>query len=514
MKKIISILTLFILLSFLCSFTSFAEKVQTSDDNICGVDFYNNKKQNLGFDITYNKKTKTLTVSGKGSLGPSSYYPYWYDYGNPKGWHIKGSSESRLVFSAEKLIVNEGVTSLGCFMFANFTRLKTIELPDSLERISKATFLNCISLQNIKGGKNIKTIDGGAFFYCKNLKNVSFPKLINFSDNLLTAYEYYEDSGTGMIEKCWQLNRNKFNVGAFTYCENLEIVNVPNVTKIGNKSFYGCKKLKTINGNNILSKIKVVGTSAFYGCQSLKKISLPKVSVFTSGKTLNDKASFEGTFQNCISLESINIPNVNKIGANTFLNCKNLKKINSNNNLSKVNIIGSGAFTKCINIEKISLPKVKKLLMAKWIEDDILWYPDVVKKYTLKESLSQYYYYDGLDRPKNIGEKTYGIFEGCKKLRSVNIPNVSIVGARSFYNCINLKSLSMPKVENLGSLAFYNAKNLKTVSIKSTKLKSIGKNVFTKINSKVTFYLPEKHFNRYKKLVEKSTPKNANYVKL
>ncbi|MBQ6843787.1 MAG: leucine-rich repeat protein [Agathobacter sp.] len=58
------------------------------------------------------------------------------------------------------------------------------------------------------------------------------------------------------------------------------------------------------------------------------------------------------------------------------------------------------------------------------------------------------------------------------------------------------------KVTKIDKQAFYGCKKLKTITIKSTKLKTVGKNALKGINSKATIKVPKSKLSAYKKLLK------------
>ena len=153
---------------------------------------------------------------------------------------------------------------------------------------------------------------------------------------------------------------------------------------VDDKEFEGCKNLKTINDDNVITsigdyafagtdlqvanfkKMTVLGKCAFEGCKSLLSVNIPTV-----------ESIGEGAFKNCTELKTAIIdntelntptpfemgdgdstnPKTKTIGANAFAGCKNLKNINLDN-CSK---IGEGAFSGCESLNDIylncSIPK-------------------------------------------------------------------------------------------------------------------------------------------------------------
>ena len=466
MKKLISLFLVFMLLVTVVPFNALADTDERE------VEFSNG----YNFKATFSESTKTLTVSGEGTLGKIGFDDtFAFNYGNPMEWDenyfYNEKEKDSVYYVAQNIVIEEGITAIGDYMFYNFIGVKNVTLPSTLKRIGKASFLSCTNMISITGGKNVTQIDGGAFMNCQSLKNISFPNLQKLDDNEIELFSYYgnkfdyEDADSfsdgcriGDSYSPWVY------VGAFMHCQNLESVYIPKVKKFGDRTFFDCQKLKTINKNNILNNVTSLGVSVFHNCKSLKNISLPNVATLNSGRvvdedTLKGKKSFiEGTFSNCYSLESVNIPKAKVIGADTFYQCKKLKKINANNKLNNVTYLGAGAFAKCESLETITLPKVDGLYMLKWAEHDVT---DITKN-----SAGHYY---GEFESHFLGYKYHGTFEGCTRLKSISAPNVKTVGARTFYSCKSLKKISLPKVKELGSSAFFNCINLSTVNIPKLK---------------------------------------------
>ena len=137
------------------------------------------------------------------------------------------------------------------------------------------------------------------------------------------------------INGSWDFQSNSAN-GDFTGCENLESINLDNITDIGSYAFSGsgitmlyAPNLNTVNENAFkdckkliavqsLGKAITLPNSIFQGCTSLTTVRIPS--------TCNSIGN--SVFQGCSSLRSLYIPeNVNRIGANTFQGCTSLETI-------------------------------------------------------------------------------------------------------------------------------------------------------------------------------------------
>ena len=206
------------------------------------------------------------------------------------------------------------VIAVYCGVFQGNTALKSIVLPETLQRIDVDAFRDCTSLQSVtfSSAPELQIIDDNAFDGC----------------TALTVVE-----GTATCEK--------IGSRAFKNCTLLEEINLSSVNEIGYSAFEGCTSLKKvfaeyreltpeeeleqyeINGCVYTTKKIVVstgiGTKAFYGCTALAEVYLPRASVGFIG---------ESAFEGCTSLQKIYLPNtVRSIYKNAFKNCNALTAV-------------------------------------------------------------------------------------------------------------------------------------------------------------------------------------------
>ena len=108
----------------------------------------------------------------------------------------------------------------------------------------------------------------------------------------------------------------------------------------------------------------------------------------------------------------------------------------------------------------------------------------------------------------SIGNKA---FRNLKKLKKVTIgDNVTTIGNDAFSGCVKLTKVTIGKgVTKIGSKAFYNCKKLKSIVIKSTKIKSVGKNAFKGIHNKAKIKVPKSKVKSYIKLFKGKGQKNT-----
>lgn len=99
-----------------------------------------------------------------------------------------------------------------------------------------------------------------------------------------------------------------------------------------------------------------------------------------------------------------------------------------------------------------------------------------------------------------------GAFEYNKDLESIVIgKNIKIIGKNAFNKCKGLKRITIPKnVTAIGENAFRDCKKLKLITVKSTVLKTVGKNAFKGVPKSAVTRVPKKQKSKYKKLFKKA----------
>ena len=75
---------------------------------------------------------------------------------------------------AKRVIVEDGVTSLGIGAFAESQNLTEVILPESLTDLGFGTFMNCHNLQRINIPDNIKVIKQMTFYRCSSFIYATF----------------------------------------------------------------------------------------------------------------------------------------------------------------------------------------------------------------------------------------------------------------------------------------------------------------------------------------------------
>ena len=104
-----------------------------------------------------------LIVSGIGEMED-------FESTNPSPW--KGNE------SIKKIIIEDGVLSIGKTAFADCINLTEIKIANTVKDIGSGAFTSCLSLTSIVLPNSVSSIGDHAFQGCSNIINITMPKNI------------------------------------------------------------------------------------------------------------------------------------------------------------------------------------------------------------------------------------------------------------------------------------------------------------------------------------------------
>ena len=111
-----------------------------------------------------------LTLSGTGATEDYTISHAWNEPGRRGPWWYTEYRDR-----VETVVVEEGITRLGDYLFSYNESLKHAILPDSLESIGKGIFENC-ALQELPNLGKVTVIPGSAFEYCPLTETLVVPE--------------------------------------------------------------------------------------------------------------------------------------------------------------------------------------------------------------------------------------------------------------------------------------------------------------------------------------------------
>ena len=236
-KRILSLVLAVVLALCLLPATAYAA---TTASGACG--------KNLTWSLS---STGTLTISGKGAMAK-------YDSGKMPWIAYKNQIKS--------VVLAKGITSIAYLSFSGYTKLTSVQIPDSVTDIGASAFDRCTALSDMTLPKNLKTLGWLAFAGCSSLKTLTIPASLT-------------EGGGSAFSKCTGLKEVYFEKGSkavestqFLGCTSLEKVVLPaGLERIGTEAFTGCTSLKSLN---IPASVAEIGMYPASACTSLQEITV------------------------------------------------------------------------------------------------------------------------------------------------------------------------------------------------------------------------------------------------
>lgn len=439
-----------------------------------------------GENTTWDYSNGVLTISGTGAVSmdaeafryPVSSASSWFSYNSDERWpSIRGQ--------VKKLVIKNGVTSIGERAFAFFNQLKEVEIESGLSRIDKEAFYTCSMLEKITIPASVTSIGEGilwsGYYWVGSDSPVVYAAI--YTEYGSSAAKYAEKNN---ISYYISLDNASISGVKGTYPYNGKSVKPDLVVKLNGHTLKKGQDYEVTYHNNTkagTATAKVIGINHYTGTVSVKfnitrpsaakRLTDPKTkSVYTVTKQGTSVAYTSGknvrkstlTIPSKIKLKGVTYK-VTSVSNNALKNNKKVKNVVIAGSVSK---IGSGAFQGCTSLKKVKIGS-------------------------------------GV---KTIGGKA---FYGCQNLTSIALGrNVTSIGSSAFGNCTSLKKITLPeKLTKLGSKAFYNCARLNSVTIRTKKLtsKRVGSKAFTKAGSanykKLVIRAPKGKRSSYKTLLRK-----------
>ena len=175
-----------------------------------------------------------------------------------------------------KLVIPEGVTSIGSYAFAGCSGLTEVMFPNSVTNIGGVAFMDCSGLMELALPGSVVEIGTSAFRGCSGLTEVEIPHGV-------------KAIGGGVFSDCSSLTKITVEPGNENYVSqngllltkdgktlkegvNGTVVIPSSVTRINNFAFSGRDSLTQVT---IPNGIREIGWFAFSGCDSLTKVVIP-----------------------------------------------------------------------------------------------------------------------------------------------------------------------------------------------------------------------------------------------
>lgn len=296
-------------------------------------------------------------------------------------------------------------------------------------------------------------------------------------DSVYYNYVYKQGSIT--------LDRKLTYIPAFAFTGKGELTSftIPqSVTEIQNGAFMDCTYLKkiTMRGkyytsgmSDTVSSITRLGDNVFMRCQSLEKIQMPNLTKL--GKN---------TFNGCTKLTSVTFNKVAVIPSCCFKDCKTLNKLT----FLGCTTIDEEAFSGCSALTTVAIPKVTEVGMKAFANCTKLQKIDNLK-FTLLDN-EAFLGCTALTEAKwdSLIQTGTNVLAGCTALQTINMPRLNVmgdgfargcsqlqtavfdsslhtIGASAFKDCKKLTTFTAPALWSVKDSAFYNCSQLNSIDL-------------------------------------------------
>lgn len=400
--------------SYICIAEFYVQEPDPHDD------MYYRQIADFGVDGIYYRYTSDSTVM------VSMNDTYDYPYTEPFGWELYSvgpySGDVIIPPTVEykgNIFTVEGIDN---HAFINCA-LTSITLPNTIKYILSKAFVHAtIESGSIFIPASVTTIEPGAFADCYDLNSVRVEEnnpVYDSRDNCNAIIETATNAlavafnASTMPSTVTAIGDNAFAGDAYSgwaYYSGCSLTDyvIPNSIKtIGNKAFYLCTGLNSVDFDNELTSI---GDYAFAICNNLKNVTIPDKTI-TIGN---------GAFAHCYNLNSAIIGNsVTSIGDEAFYMCDGLVNLSIGNSVKS---IGKEAFWRCDQLTSIIFPN-----SVESIGDLAFNECSGLTSITFGDALT------------SIGRSA---FSDCSGLKSIKIPNsVTSIGQHAFYRCTGLQRI-------------------------------------------------------------------------
>ena len=459
-----------------------------------------------GTNLTWDLTGGVLTISGTGAM------TNWIAVFSPSPWDAYKSN-------IQSVVINDGVTSIGQYAFYNCSKLASVTIPNSVTSIGTGAFEDCnnitsvnwgaslslfydinkslitkftcdadsipasfcqelTALDSLTIGEHVKYIEAAAFVNCSQLSSVVW-KAKNCSDFKYRATPFHNKDKDLLSTQ----------IKSFTIGEGVE--NIPDYLC----DIYNSSKVSLTTPIIIPNSVKRIGNRAFYNCPVIKSINLPNGLAYIG----------EAAFLNCTKCldSTITIPEaVTYVGIGAFSNLPNVDTVYWNakkcqegrslfSNIVKAFIFGDDVEwipdSVCCNLSlltSITIPKKvtkigSRILIGCTNLNSVVWNAAQSNNFSTYSTPFYYFEKDGksiYDLRPNIKSFTFGndvkvipayLCCGMSELTSVTIPDsVTSIGEYAFAQSTGLTSINIPNsVTSIGRMAFYGCNGLISVQI-------------------------------------------------
>lgn len=370
--------------------------------------------------------------------------------GEDSGWAANGGEgawkDYENVSDIKKIIVGEGITTLGGSIFEGCNGVTEVELPENLLHIQGKVFDGCNSITTLAIPENVKTITGASLLGMNGLESITVDDNNNYyivSGNMLlkkngeewnTLVKYIPNA----LEETVSIPESIKNIDgyAFDNCNSIKKVQIKTKVSLGGAVFNSCSNLEEVEMDDICDHSS---TDCFTDCNKLKKLTI------TNGTTLKVHIMKD---LGLTSLTEVYIK-AETIEGYAFVGCTALKSVELT-----VNSIRSYAFTGFTALENAKLSGFELEETMPKIEENAFSDATALKYLDVRG----FNYIDGNAFPHGSSTSPYTKYE------SIKISDIGTLGDYAFSYSDSDADVELSNVSGIGTSAFCSSQ-LKSISM-------------------------------------------------
>ena len=457
------------------------DKIQIEDDNdpLLNAEIHFDPSGSIGSgqcgdNLTWSVDAEgTLTISGTGAM-----WDYEEISENNGNWR---TTAPWYTLYPVKLVLNEGISYIGCYAFLGCSLTGSVTIPKSVTRLGLEAFRDCKNLTDVTIPASLTNIRYGAFNGCTGLTSVAIPEGVPIIDGFAFA------GCTGLTSVVIPKSVTRILWGAFSGCTSLK-----DVYYAGDQSRWNGIVISDSNdpllnaeihfdptgstgsgecGENLTWRVDADGTLTISGTGAMQDYdavsedniwhtTAPWHAYYPTKLVFEEGITYIGSyaFYKCGFTGGLTLPeSLTNIGEAAFLDCSGFTgNLTLPKNLTSVS---DWAFTRCSGFRGgLTLPEGLTSIgnYAFW---DCSGFTGSL---TIPEGVTSIgdHAFDGcnsftgsLTLPKSLNSIGYGAFQSCYGFTgSLTLPeNLTSIGARAFYWCTGFAgSLTLPR--NLTSI--------------------------------------------------------------
>lgn len=359
-----------------------------------------------------------------------------------------GKCEDDEILIPRKSPGRDTVIGIGEYAFEKCKDITYVRIPESVEYIGYAAFVECTKLSNIAIAEDnsLESIGAYAFANCNALESIDF--LNNSKVTSIPNYTFY--ACHGLRKLVVPAGITELGVCSFGYCGGITEVSFAEgseITAVGEAAFMGCPSIYSVELSHSITSIE---SEAFVGANNLVSITVPATVA-----SIADNA-----FAGCLKLVEI----INHSSVEITLGEKNTeytKEVHSGE--SKIDVRDGYVFYSYGGVNYLLgyrgeesvlvLPEsyngqgyeIYQYFLCENKTVCKIVIPDAVtaiskNAFTMCSSLSQ------VEFGENISLTTIprSVFNGCTSLESIILPDVTSIEEYAFFGCSALVKITVP----------------------------------------------------------------------